>query len=503
MAYYTRCFPTHAVCRLFGRAWDQASLGRREFALEGQGFFRRFNYVASAEDLRFLIREAAALHIGAVYTCDMRNKQLRGLSVQRELVVEIDLNDYAAWGVDANDIGACDSAFHLCAFGMICMKYLLSESFGFRHFLICYSGRRGAHLTVHDRRACALSDEARGSLVSFLTAAGTSPAAFAGIVAAPFFDEMWKTHVKPYMTFCVKAADEGGAGLFDSVLDRNDFVASLDHDALAAASLDADSGPQLWHALLAAADETSLPRLQQAVAARVWPQIDAAVTKRKDHLSKAPFSKHGKTGRIALPILGDLSRFKPSDCPTAEQLLRGEPVALEAMEAAVSAVEKLVDRLEQEETLLPSPCLQPTASPASICFHIFRTFWASPSSHDGASLSFSSAPVASVAESVENVGRGYGPTAWPSSRFSLSRTCAALKQTAYTLKPQEVGRVHVVCWIKRRCSRAEAETRLEELVHGLSAPVHLLHLPARTPDADLARRVGRVKNVWKLRALNL
>jgi DNA primase small subunit len=44
-------------------------------------------------------------------------------------------------------------------------------------------------------------------------------------------------------------------------------------------------------------------RIDDIVAAMVWPDLDADVTSNIIHCVKAPFSLHGKTGRVAIPIL--------------------------------------------------------------------------------------------------------------------------------------------------------------------------------------------------------
>ena len=54
-----------------------------------------------------------------------------------------------------------------------------------------------------------------------------------------------------------------------------------------------------------------------------WPRIDAEVSKHRNHLLKAPFCVHPKTGRVCVPV--DPSRieeFDPAKVPTVGQLLK-------------------------------------------------------------------------------------------------------------------------------------------------------------------------------------
>jgi DNA primase small subunit len=54
-----------------------------------------------------------------------------------------------------------------------------------------------------------------------------------------------------------------------------------------------------------------------------YPRIDAEVSKHRNHLLKAPFCVHPKTGRICVPIDPEtIDEFDPELVPTVGQLLR-------------------------------------------------------------------------------------------------------------------------------------------------------------------------------------
>lgn len=54
-----------------------------------------------------------------------------------------------------------------------------------------------------------------------------------------------------------------------------------------------------------------------------YPRLDAEVSKHRNHLLKAPFCVHPKTGRICVPILAEkIHEFNPETVPTVNQLLR-------------------------------------------------------------------------------------------------------------------------------------------------------------------------------------
>jgi DNA primase small subunit len=54
-----------------------------------------------------------------------------------------------------------------------------------------------------------------------------------------------------------------------------------------------------------------------------YPRIDAEVSKHRNHLLKAPFCVHPKTGRLCVPVDPEtIDEFDPERVPTVGQLLR-------------------------------------------------------------------------------------------------------------------------------------------------------------------------------------
>ena len=63
--------------------------------------------------------------------------------------------------------------------------------------------------------------------------------------------------------------------------------------------------------------------LEDIILLYTYPRIDAEVSKHRNHLLKAPFCVHPKTGRVCVPVDPEhIDEFDPGSVPTVGQLLR-------------------------------------------------------------------------------------------------------------------------------------------------------------------------------------
>lgn len=63
--------------------------------------------------------------------------------------------------------------------------------------------------------------------------------------------------------------------------------------------------------------------MEDIVLQYTYPRLDAEVSKHRNHLLKAPFCVHPKTGRICVPLdPASIDEFDPERVPTVGQLLQ-------------------------------------------------------------------------------------------------------------------------------------------------------------------------------------
>ena len=358
--YYQHHFPVDPFCDLLSRAWrGENLLHKREICIESiEAFYIRWQSVCDSSSLRKLFKDknVEKVHTGAIFSNEPRYKKrnLEMTPLQRELVFDIDVNDVEVLGIDANDIEACDRAWPVVAFQMKIVKHILKEHFAFQNFLLVYSGRRGAHLSVYDARACELTDEARASIVGFLQPSEVDGKMNYGrLMEYSGFGPLFQSHILPFWkNFCLKPARDGGMGVLDSIIDQETFMGLFGNEfANKTVTLTGLSGVKAWDKLTEFANTSKYPdstwrSLKSAVLHYLWPRLDANVTKLRNHLNKAVFSVHPKTARICAPITGDPMKFKPENCPKYTDLVSEKADSLALFHQYVSDFAKFVKKLK-------------------------------------------------------------------------------------------------------------------------------------------------------------
>ncbi|KAI0631346.1 prim-pol domain-containing protein [Trametes polyzona] len=347
LAFYRRLYPFKSIFTWLNHEHAPTKLfTHREFAFTLQGdVYLRYNSFASAEELKKQVctLNPTRFEIGPVYSARPRDKKTvrpAAFSPQlRELVFDIDMTDYDSIRTCCSGADICRRCWGFIAAAVRVLDRALRDQFGYRHLLWVYSGRRGIHLWISDREALELTDEQRRALVGWLTViqggkemhkkvnvrSATKPLppslASAYKMLEPVFHDLVLEDQNCF------ASEEGWDALLHLIPDQN-IVNELrerwsEHPGR--------SSEKKWQDLEDefAEKRPKGPRSMVLTSAKediilqyTYPRLDAEVSKHRNHLLKAPFCVHPKTGRVCVPVdPRTIDRFDPAAVPTVAQLL--------------------------------------------------------------------------------------------------------------------------------------------------------------------------------------
>ncbi|GLC73081.1 hypothetical protein PLESTF_001330100 [Pleodorina starrii] len=357
---------------------DSHYFNRREFCFTLNGdIFVRYQAFKDAAAMQEAIQRRcpAKIDIGPVYSANPQDRHKFGAAFQpleRELVFDIDLTDY-------DDVRTCGSGGHICAkcwpLMAVAVKIIdagLRSEFGFKHILWVYSGRRGVHCWVCDPSARQLSDEQRSSVANWFALykgheEGRAKVAFMGAIlhpavgrAAETLRTAWKESILPAQRLL---EDGPKCDALLRYLPEEGLVEVIKKKwasrAVAARCEREDISLVRWEVLEAEVNGRlteekarskgggnykvigSLERcLNEIVIAHAYPRLDMEVSKKMNHLLKAPFCVHPKTGKVCVPLDPDtVDEFDPEGgVPTVASLL-GE-LATAASAGATAAADE-------------------------------------------------------------------------------------------------------------------------------------------------------------------
>lgn len=362
LRFYKQLYPFESIFHWLNQGYKPTKLfTHREFSatLAGDVYLRYHSFNTIAEFKANLCRlNPTRFEIGAVYNARPKDKKtLRAGALQpqqREFVLDIDMTDYDNVRTCCVGKGICKRCWGFIAAAVRVLDAALRTQLGFRHLLWVYSGRRGIHCWVSDPDAMDLTDDQRRVLMGWLDVVKN------GKDMAKHLDVRRNGALHPAVASAARILNpETGDNRYRHTFYRlilqdqdcfrteeqsNKLLELLGHADIAAtlrgewAAHPDRSSLQKWADLVRevnkrkdAAHKALKNSMEDIILQYMYPRLDMEVSKRRNHLLKAPFCVHPSTGRVCVPIdPSQVDDFKPEDVPTVNQLL----AELDALDAA-------------------------------------------------------------------------------------------------------------------------------------------------------------------------
>ncbi|VVB09562.1 unnamed protein product [Arabis nemorensis] len=330
---------------------DEFYFGRREFSftLENDAYLRYRSFKnASAMENDIKEKSPYKIDIGAVYSVDPDKRHAYAQSgtnvfapVERELVFDIDISDYDDVRYCCSGADVCSKCWPLMTVAIKVIDTSLREDFGFKHILWVFSGRRGVHCWVCDAKARSLTNEQRSAVAEYFRVYkgnenNARKVALMGFSLHPFLARSYVDFLKDFFegelqaTQSIFSSKEKYEKILDMISDediQSELREKWENSAKPSLSEEATSlkrWEQLKNTLQSKKQKAPALRMcvEEIVFTFTYPRIDLEVSKQMNHLLKAPFCVHPKTGRVCVPIdPNNCDEFDPLAVPTLSQLI--------------------------------------------------------------------------------------------------------------------------------------------------------------------------------------
>lgn len=347
--YYRRLFPFHLFCRWLGYDnVDKDGLLRREmsFTLDGDIYIRYLSFKNAKEMEKDMIkRNPEKIDIGAIYNIPAADRMSVAdgafIPQEREFVIDIDLSDYNDVRTCCDKAGICTRCWPYMSVAVKLLDAALREDFGFKHILWVYSGRRGVHCWVADRRARLLTNDGRSAVAEYLSCY-TGGSGRQVNLTYPLHPRMRKAYdevLKDQFEFLLvtdqqilSGEDERQRGIEENLLAM--ITDPETQERVRGRFAQCNSGEEKWGALKEEIEKIqrqlssgkrgvsiglrkAANTVEDIVFAHLYPRLDIAVSRHLNHLLKAPFAIHPKTGRVCTPMdISKVEDFDPTTVPT-------------------------------------------------------------------------------------------------------------------------------------------------------------------------------------------
>lgn len=360
--YYERLLPFKHIFKWLSHSPKATrDFTMREFAYEFRlGAYQRYNSYSSVDEFKKSVVSAnpTRFEVGAVYTVNPKERKNLPKSamkpILKELVFDIDLTDYDEIRTCCSKTDICKKCWRFIQVAAEIISVALREDFGFEHFVWVFSGRRGAHCWVSDRRARELDEAARKSIVEYMDVLSNKTLKMGRMLLGikkpyhPHIERSFEIVKNQFSDIILQeqnpwATSAGSEENWDNV---ETLLSFLPDSGLRTAlkmkwkdQASHSSSKQKWDDLGSVAQKVLKHQNQvmqltdakkEIIIYYMYPRLDVEVSKQVIHLLKSPFCVHPGTGNVCVPfdytrnlsddMEDDAYGFNPMNAPNLSQL---------------------------------------------------------------------------------------------------------------------------------------------------------------------------------------
>lgn len=352
--YYENCFPYSLMYNWIGHGSDEY-FSKREWSFTTNEIYTRYRSWNRLDDFRneILSRCPDKIDIGAVFSTPpaSRGKYENFGPKEKEMVFDIDATDYADVFVatEATDF-ITSLTWPLMSVAIRVLDDILRADFGFQHLMFVFSGRRGIHCWVCDKRAREMSDNERSAVADYIQVITMNDASGKKVKLKynlhPTLKRVYKTILKPeFERYFIEEQqllndEKHIAAVLALIPDSYEIQKSpIRQNARDQWRLNPGSSSQeRWESLKKTIKQyhKTSPKfgakkfpeanpIYDIVFTYTYPRLDINVSRQLNHLLKSPFVIHPGSQRVCVPINTShpdtIRDFRPEDVPKINELV--------------------------------------------------------------------------------------------------------------------------------------------------------------------------------------
>lgn len=293
------------------------------------------------------------IDIGAIYSYPPNNRQSisnqKFKPEERELVFDIDLTDYDDVRSCCKEAEICNKCWSYINTALKVLREGLCEVFGFKDIFYIFSGRRGIHIWVCDERARVLSDIQRASVAEFFNVERGKG--------------KFESRIHPFLREIIPILEDqflnnglseivGDDVILDNYLkyyeDDVQLKENLKSELLKFQSnlIDNRECFENMKELVNKKGVNAINSYNNSLFDFTYARLDINVSKLRNHLLKAPFCVHPKTGKICVAINPDkIDEFDAVNGLNVSDICRD---GVKLLEPSIKMMNDFIKRMKEE-----------------------------------------------------------------------------------------------------------------------------------------------------------